>query len=156
MRTNQKHSRWSRMQPRSFVPVYFPVSPNNFPVRAQKIPGYVATGIRPQPIDKSPLFSRSNSRIKAESTRFPVIFPVHGNWRRHGSSAALPRGSAPARRPTQLEPMGDSAVPLRRSGAIGGAMSRGKALRQVAAEAYDRRQVSAKGGDHGGYTCLRW
>src|SRR5271163_62748 len=35
------------------------------------------------------------------------------------------------------------------------ASGRAKALRQVAAEAYDRRQVPAKGGDHGGYTCLR-
>jgi hypothetical protein len=79
MRTDQKQSRLSRMRSRSSIPVYFPVTPNIFPVRGQKIPGYAATGIRPQAIDESAPFSEPNGRRKAEPTRFPVIFSVHGN-----------------------------------------------------------------------------
>jgi hypothetical protein len=78
------------MRSRSSVPVYFPVTPNIFPVWGQKIPGYAATGIRPQAIDESAPFSRPNGRRGAESTRFPVIFPVHGNLRRRRS---YPRGA---------------------------------------------------------------
>jgi hypothetical protein len=61
------------------VPVYFPVTLNNFPIRGTKIPGYAATGICPQPIDESAPFSGLNGCRDAASTRFPVIFPVHGN-----------------------------------------------------------------------------
>jgi hypothetical protein len=85
VRTDQKQSRLSRMRSRYSVPVDFPVTPNIFPVRGRKVPGYVATGICPQAIDESSPFSEPNSRRDAESTRFPVIFPVHGNWRRHRS-----------------------------------------------------------------------
>jgi hypothetical protein len=69
------------MQSRSSVPVYFPVTPNIFPVRGEKIPGYAATGIRWQPIDESTPFLAPTGRRKAESRRFPVIFPAHGNPR---------------------------------------------------------------------------
>src|SRR5271156_1767125 len=87
------------MQSRSSIPVYFPVLPNIFPVRGQKIPGYVATGIFPQPIDEAREFSGSNGRRNAEATRFPVIFPDHGNWRRRRLKANTFASSARQRPP---------------------------------------------------------
>ena len=58
----------------------FPVTPSIFPVRRQIIPDYALTGIPGQAVDASALFSRPNGRPKAKSTKFPVIFPVHGNF----------------------------------------------------------------------------
>jgi hypothetical protein len=87
------------MQSQSSVPVYFPVTPNIFPVRGQRIPGYPATGIRPQAIDRSAYFSWWNRRGNAESTRFPVIFPVHGNWRRHARCGTMCHETRRERRP---------------------------------------------------------
>jgi hypothetical protein len=85
VRTDQKQGRLSSMRSRSSVPGYFPLTPNIFPVRGQKIPDYAVTGICPQAIDERASFLGPNRRRDAESTRFRVIFPVHGNWRRHRS-----------------------------------------------------------------------
>jgi hypothetical protein len=57
----------------------FPGFAEYFPGSETKNPGYLPTGICPQPIDEIAAFSGPNGLSDAESTRFPVIFPVHGN-----------------------------------------------------------------------------
>ena len=62
------------------VPVYFPVTPNIFPVRGKKFSVMSLREFARNPLTNQRCF-QSNGRRKAKSTRFPVIFPVHGNWR---------------------------------------------------------------------------
>src|SRR5271169_4897676 len=65
----------------------FPVIPGSaelFPGSAEKIPGSPLTGIRRQVVVLTPRFLCKSEAKRAESIKFPVIFPVLREFRRAG------------------------------------------------------------------------